>query len=252
MVISRIHGRTSAFLTYVAHLSAVLSVVVLAFFADEARAQDAMDAGVDEQARSCDTAAGHQLDFWLGEWDLTWTGGQGGTPEGETGRGTNTITRTLDDCVIEEQFRMPGFEGMSVSVFATRTNDWRQTWVDSQGGYIALRGGMIDRRMELRTQPFTNPAGDEQVNRMIWTNVTQDSLDWTWQRSLDGGVHWEDTWLIHYVRRGPNREDATTRCFTARTKEWLESHANPHVAGACERIPAIPEIVSSGERSVYY
>lgn len=183
-----------------------LQSLVPIFLAIAATSMVTMDGNAQDQVRSCATEAGHALDFWIGEWDLSWPGGQGGTPEGETGRGTNTITRVLDDCVIEEQFRMSGFNGMSVSVYNGRTKDWRQTWVDSHGGYIALSGGMKDGIMELRTQPFTNPAGREQINRMIWTNVTHNELDWTWQRSIDGGASWEDLWEIHYVRRGTGSE----------------------------------------------
>lgn len=157
-----------------------------------------------ENERPCDTEAGHALDFWIGEWDLTWPGGQGGTPEGEQGVGTNSIRRVLEDCAIEEQFRTDGFHGMSISVYHGRSGEWRQTWVDSQAGYITLTGGMRDGVMELRTEPFSTPQGEEQVNRMIWTNVTEDELDWHWQQSLDGGATWQDRWVIHYTRRdGP-------------------------------------------------
>jgi hypothetical protein len=152
--------------------------------------------------RPCDSEEGHALDFWIGEWDLAWPGGQGGTPEGTEGRGTNKITRVLDDCVIEEQFRTDGFSGMSVSVYNGRTGDWRQTWVDNQSGYISLSGGLRDSVMELRTEPFTNPQGQQQINRMIWTNVTTDSLEWHWQASMDGGKTWQNRWVITYTRRG--------------------------------------------------
>lgn len=68
-----------------------------------------------------------------------------------------------------------------------QTGKRHQTWVDSQGGYLTLAGEFRDGIMELRTEPFTNPAGEEQINRMIWTNIEQDSLIWRWQRSLECG-----------------------------------------------------------------
>lgn len=201
MTITEFCGLAAGRHALAALLMTAFTLAALALTGD-ARAQDATGDAQAAQERSCDTDAGHALDFWIGEWGLTWPGGQGGTPEGGTGNGTNTVSRVLGDCVIEEQFRMAGFDGMSVSVFNGRTKDWRQTWVDSQGGYIALSGGMHDGRMELRTEPFENPKGEKQINRMIWTNVTENALDWTWQRSLDGGEEWDDLWQIHYVRRG--------------------------------------------------
>ena len=152
--------------------------------------------------RPCDSEEGRALDFWIGEWDLTWPGGQGGTPEDTEGSGTNEITRVLDDCVIQEQFRADAFAGMSISVYNGRTGDWRQTWVDNQSGYISLSGGVRDGVMELRTESFTNPQGQEQINRMIWTDVTRNSLEWHWQASIDGGKTWQDRWVIAYTRRG--------------------------------------------------
>lgn len=148
----------------------------------------------------CSADEASHLDFWVGTWELTWNGGQGGTPEGETGRGTNTITKALDGCVVHEQFESEaGFEGASVSVYTPQ--GWRQTWVDNRGGYLLFTGGMTDEGMELRTAPFTNPQGQEQVSRMTWRNVTADALDWHWQRSTDGGSTWTDQWVIRYTRR---------------------------------------------------
>lgn len=151
--------------------------------------------------RMCDQPVGQQFDFWLGEWDLQWPGGQGGTPEGEPGRGTNVITKVLGECVIQEQFSSPGFKGMSLSTVKRQTEKWHQTWVDSQGGYLTFTGEFQDGVMELRTDPFTNPDGAEQINRMIWEDITADSLRWRWQRSLDDGETWEDLWVIRYARQ---------------------------------------------------
>jgi hypothetical protein len=143
-----------------------------------------------------------QLDFWLGAWDLTWPGGQGGTPEGALGRGTNTITKELGGCVVHERFASEtGFEGESVSVYHPGSDTWRQTWVDNQGGYLLFTGGLRDGAVELRTAPFTNPQGERQISRMTWRNVTADALDWHWQRSTDDGATWTDLWVIRYTRR---------------------------------------------------
>ena len=158
---------------------------------------------VSPHASPCDTAPeARQLDFWLGTWELTWPGGQGGTPEGETGRGTNTITKMLGGCVVHERFASEsGFEGASVSVYHPRSGEWRQTWVDNQGGYLLFTGGLTDEGMVLRTAPFTNGQGERQISRMTWRNVTADALDWHWQRSTDDGATWTDQWVIRYTRR---------------------------------------------------
>ena len=150
----------------------------------------------------CSAEDASTLDFWVGEWDLTWPGGQAGTPEGETGRGTNTITKEHGGCVVHERFDSEaGFTGESVSVYNARAGEWRQTWVDNQGGYLLFTGSPSDEAMELRTASVTTPQGQTAVSRMTWRNVTADALDWHWQRSTDGGATWTDVWVIRYTRR---------------------------------------------------
>ena len=132
-----------------------------------------------------------QFDFWIGEWDLTWDGGGG----------TNVIRAILDDHVIEEQFRSNdgSLEGMSVSVWSPQLGQWQQTWVDSQGSYIALSGGWDGQQMVLLAQ---RPAAAGPVQlRMVFYNIARDQLDWRWERSTDRGQGWSLQWQIHYQRK---------------------------------------------------
>lgn len=144
------------------------------------------------EQQPCSAPEGREFDFWLGDWDLTW---------GEDGRGRNTITTRYDGCVIEENFDgapSMDFKGMSVSTYNPQIRKWQQTWVDSQGSYIHLTGEFKAGRMVLVNQP---PTSDGQILfRMVFYNIEQDSLDWDWERSEDGGKNWELRWRIHYQR----------------------------------------------------
>jgi hypothetical protein len=145
-----------------------------------------------EQTKPCSAPEARQFDFWLGEWDLTW---------GEDGRGHNSVRAKWDGCVIEENFDgapSMDFQGMSVSTYHPQTKQWQQTWVDSQGSYIHLTGAFEDGKMVLINQP---PASDGSVLfRMVFYNIEEDSFDWDWDRSEDGGSTWELRWRIHYQR----------------------------------------------------
>jgi hypothetical protein len=108
------------------------------------------------------------------------------------------VTRELDGHVIVERFHgRPGVElrGMSVSVWSSETRGWRQTWVDSEGGYLDFDGSFEDGRMDLRR----GAAGGE-LRRMLWHDITPDSLAWEWQRSADDGATWETLWHVDYRR----------------------------------------------------
>jgi hypothetical protein len=137
-----------------------------------------------------------QLDFWLGDWHARWAASPG-TPAGQ---GSNRITRSYEGRVIEEHFDgRPGMHlmGHSVSVYFAPAKEWRQTWVDNEGGYIDLTGGPDGKgNFVLRTLPR---PGTPKASRMIFTDIIADSFTWRWQKTLDGRV-WTDDWVIHYTR----------------------------------------------------
>lgn len=142
--------------------------------------------------RPCDTDAGQQFDFWVGQWDLTWTDAKGNEQ-----KGTNHIRKVLDSCIVEENFDGGGFKGRSYSVYNTKTKEWQQTWVDNQGGYLIFTGNMAEKDMVLMGQERQNPKGQKVVNRMVFKDIQKDSLVWHWQTSADDGKTWKDLWVIN-------------------------------------------------------
>jgi hypothetical protein len=133
------------------------------------------------------------LDFWIGTWDARWDGGHG----------TNVVTAELGGAVILERFDgRPGteLEGLSVSVFDRELEQWRQTWVDSQGGYLDFTGGVgEDGVFELRHEK-RGAGGDVVPFRMRFTEIEPDGFVWLWERGEEGG-RWSVQWRIDYTRR---------------------------------------------------
>jgi hypothetical protein len=140
----------------------------------------------------CASPEARQLDFWVGEWDVTWA---------NNGKARNRVTRILDGCVILEQFDgTPGTKlmGHSVSTFDRTTKRWRQTWVDNTGAYLDFTGGIEDGRMVFAREAERD--GKKFRQRMVFEDVRADSLKWLWQRSDDGGATWKTQWEIDYRR----------------------------------------------------
>jgi hypothetical protein len=162
----------------------------------------ALAASAYSQQKPCEAPEASQFDFWLGEWTLSWPAEQMGGTAGELGKGTNKITKILGDCIVKEEFSFPAgnFYGNSVSVYSPAKGLWQQTWVDNQGGYLVFTGEFKDGKMFLKMAPFQR-AGQTVVNRMVFRNITADSLDWDWQTSEDGGENWKDLWNIHYQKK---------------------------------------------------
>lgn len=148
----------------------------------------------------CSSDEFRQLDFWVGTWDATWT-----LPDGSEAKGSNTITKDeYGSCVIFERFSAPGLNGMSVSTYHAALGQWRQTWVDDQGGYFTLVGGPSDAyntEFELELSRLTDQSP---YLRMIWQDVTPDSFVWRWQARDASKPNWEDRWVINYTRAVPN------------------------------------------------
>ena len=148
----------------------------------------------------CASPEFRQFDFWVGQWELSWPASA--ATERKPGSGTNRIERALDDCVIVEHFTgTPGMElrGMSVSTFNRRKGKWQQTWVDNSGGYLDFVGEFKDGQMIL-VREAVDGKNRKFLQRMVWKNIKPDSLDWSWERSDDGGQNWKVMWPIHYQR----------------------------------------------------
>jgi hypothetical protein len=151
------------------------------------------------QPKPCSEPEQKQLEFWVGEWNLTWPGNN----PGETAHGTNSIRRILDGCVVEENFSggdAMHLRGRSVSIFDVRAGKWKQTWVDNEGGYLDFAGKFQDGEMILAREA-TRPDGSKGLQRMVFKNISPDEFDWSWEASKDGGKTWTVVWPIHYKRR---------------------------------------------------
>jgi hypothetical protein len=153
----------------------------------------------DPPPNPCAAAEQKQLEFWVGEWDLTWPGEK----QGQIDHGTNSIHRLLDSCVVEENFsggEAMHLRGMSVSIFDTRARRWKQTWVDNEGGYLDFAGEFKDGQMIL-ARDAVRPEGTKVIQRMVFKNIATNEFDWSWEASTDGGKTWKVMWPIHYKRK---------------------------------------------------
>lgn len=168
----------------------LLAAAAMLSFAATANAQQ-------PQTPPCSTPEFRQMDFWVGAWDAHYT-----ADTSQPAGGVNVITRAYDNCVIQEDFQggpqAQGLVGHSVSTYHAPTQQWRQTWVDNQGGYFALSGGRVGDIFVLTSYRINTSTP---VQRMVFSDITENSFTWRWQASADAGATWTDSWVIHYVRR---------------------------------------------------
>jgi len=141
------------------------------------------------------------FDFWVGDWDLSWT-----NEDGTTGRGRNRIDKILDGAVVEEKFEElvaageAALKGRSLTVRDKKSGIWRQSWADNQGGYFTLTT-QVDGQRRILTTEVVKTAEKVSVQRMVFHSVSADALVWDWEGSADGGTTWKRLWRIDYKRR---------------------------------------------------
>ncbi len=131
------------------------------------------------------------FDFWIGEWDAEFDGGHA----------VNTVQREFEGKVLVERFvvdRPRTWHGMSVSAFDAANDRWQQTWVDDSGQYWHFVGELVDGDPTFATPaPVDDPP---RWKRMVFTDITDDSLQWRWESSPDRET-WTENWAISYTRR---------------------------------------------------
>jgi len=164
------------------------------------RAAHASDSSAAPPAAPCAGTEFRQLDFWVGEWDVSWPA----SPSSPAGTGTNRIEKILDGCVVSENFEANGpsaLVGKSHSTFDPKWKKWRQTWVDNQASYLDFVGDFSRPAEKIFAMDSFAPDGKPVKLRMVFKNIAPDSFDWSWERSTDGGKSWKVQWPIHYTRK---------------------------------------------------
>jgi hypothetical protein len=156
------------------------------------------------KSTACSGSEFHQFDFWIGDWDLVVHART--TPSGNKwadARGHQHVEAILGGCAIAEHFSADGppkpWAGASYSAWQPQLARWRQTWVDDSGGYIALDGGIEHGVMTLYGEPRDVDGLHIQM-RMVFRDVTADTLRWEWQRTEDSWETATSMIIIDYRR----------------------------------------------------
>lgn len=138
----------------------------------------------------CNAPEQRQFDFWIGRWTVF--DSQGGQV------GENSIERIDNGCALIERWRgKGGVTGTSLNSWDAETGQWRQHWVDNQGGLLQLAGGLQGTRMVLMG---SGPAATRR-ERISWTPAADGAVRQHWEGSDDGGATWTTVFDGRYVRQ---------------------------------------------------
>ncbi|MGW9684517.1 hypothetical protein [Flagellimonas sp. 2504JD1-5] len=144
------------------------------------------------------------FDFWVGKWNATWDEG-----DGKIGKGTNTVTLTMDGMSVQEDFVITeglqkGFKGKSISMYVPFLGKWKQTWNDNTQSYYDFTGEFMGDKRIFKTEPI-KIKDKEVIFRMVFHDIQKDSFTWDWEASTDTGKTWKLNWQIAYTRIKENK-----------------------------------------------
>jgi hypothetical protein len=145
----------------------------------------------------CQGSEHRQFDFWLGSWEVF-------TPDGKKA-GDNRIEAIDGGCALIERWQgRGGVSGTSLNSWDAAQRQWRQHWVDNQGGLLQLAGGRDGDSMVLHgSEPPTGAIAVEVRQRIRWTPLPDGAVRQLWERSDDRGATWQTVFDGRYVRQRP-------------------------------------------------
>jgi hypothetical protein len=148
----------------------------------------------------CVTPEHRQLDFWIGEWDVS--------PAGSTMVVAESTIRPLDQgCSIFEEWRpFAGAGGHSISSFDGADGAWHQEWVDGNGQRTPFVGRFADGVMRLDNLAAPPPNAPSGLRRRMNYQAIDANTVRQWGEQYDAASQgWVVTWDFTYRRRAGTR-----------------------------------------------
>jgi hypothetical protein len=129
----------------------------------------------------CTEAEHRQLDFWIGNWDVT----SGGQPVG-----TNLVTLEESGCLVHEHWTgAKGGTGQSFNFYDRGDRRWHQVWVSSTGNVLDLAGSYAKGTLTYRGES-RQPDGTRLLNRLSFHANADGTVRQFWETSSDDGSTW--------------------------------------------------------------
>lgn len=122
----------------------------------------------------CCTSEYRLFDFWVGDWNVYDTTG--------TQIGENTVTKSVQDCLIMEHWRgSDNSEGKSINFYDNKDKTWNQIWIDHVGSQLILKGEGDDDQMVMRSDLVPGQRFHLYRNEVTWTLEEDGSVSQVWQ-----------------------------------------------------------------------
>ena len=146
-----------------------------------------------QQKSVCDGPQYHQLDFWIGEWNVF-------QASDNTKVGTSRIESVMDGCGIGEHFEAPdapggAYSGTSYSGYDRKDGKWHQMYIDTNGNVTGFAGDLDGSDLVMDA-----PANGA-ITRMVYRRLTDGSVEQIGTVSANFGRKWAPRYDYIYRKK---------------------------------------------------
>jgi hypothetical protein len=136
-----------------------------------------------------------QLDYWLGDWSVTYPGASGAS--------TSKVYFALDNCLLVESWGSGnGHAGENLFAYSSDDKSWHGMFADNQGRVHVFEGNVMSGSAEFRG-PSRGPNGETVLNRIKVVRISADKIEQSWEKSVDNGATWRMEFRGEYSRKKP-------------------------------------------------
>jgi hypothetical protein len=148
------------------------------------------------QPEACSaTSNSRQLDFWLGNWTVTYPGASAPS--------VSKVNLELDKCLLVESWDGGrGHRGKNMFAYSADDKSWHGMFADNQGRVHIFEGKIASGSAEFYG-PSRSPNGQEVLNRIKVIRMSPNKVEQTWEKSSDNGATWTADFRGEYSRKNP-------------------------------------------------
>jgi hypothetical protein len=145
-----------------------------------------------------------EFDFLQGDWQIDNRKRRSGTEEWDRFAGEASVRTLLAGVVSVEELRIPvrQFSGMGLRILDQEKKVWVDYWVNARSGVLGRDGTPGGFEKGVGTFISEDVDGETRVLvRGIWDRITPQTCRWSQSISRDGGLTWQDDWIMDWTRR---------------------------------------------------
>ncbi len=155
-----------------------------------------------QNAVLCEDVAYQEFDFWLGTWDV-YANGQL--------IGANRVTKILDGCAIEDNWKSIGdFSGKGINTYDATKGIWKQVWIDNLGQIIYFTGKYDNGNMTMNGQVHDENLNELKYYRITLINNNNGTVRQVWEVHTKEQQEWEVVLDAMCVQRKKNDKPINT------------------------------------------